>query len=144
MPVALSLLIKLADSNCSIPYTKKSSLPPEIAAEYGKRLPIWVKVTAVLNRELLYTYAESVDIGEASAMALATEVQADLLIIDDGDGRRFASKLGLTIKGTVGVILDAKLHGVIPGVKPLLLKIQQTNFRISDALISRILTEAGE
>jgi predicted nucleic acid-binding protein len=77
-------------------------------------------------------------------MALATEVQADLLIIDDGDGRRFASKLGLTIKGTVGVILDAKLHGVIPGVKPLLLKIQQTNFRISDALISRILTEAGE
>jgi len=117
---------------------------PEIAAEFGKRLPEWVEVKAVLNRDLLYNYAETVDIGEASAMALASEIHADLLIIDDAEGRRFAKKLELNITGTVGVILSAKLGGVIPNVKPYILKIQQTNFRISDWLTSQILKDAGE
>jgi predicted nucleic acid-binding protein len=117
---------------------------PEIAAEFGKRLPEWVDVKAVLNRDLLYNYAETVDIGEASAMALASEIHADLLIIDDAEGRRFAKKLELNITGTVGVILSAKLNGVIPTVKPYILKIQQTNFRISDWLTSQILKDAGE
>ena len=117
---------------------------PEIAAEFGKRLPEWVEVKAVLNRDLLYNYAETVDIGEASAMALASEIHADLLIIDDAEGRRFAKKLELNITGTVGVILSAKLNGVIPTVKPYIHKIQQTNFRISDWLTSQILADAGE
>ena len=117
---------------------------PEIAAQFGKRLPEWVAVKAVLNRDLLYNYAETVDIGEASAMALASEIHADLLIIDDAEGRRFAKKLELNITGTVGVILSAKLNGVIPTVKPYILKIQQTNFRISDWLTSQILADAGE
>lgn len=91
---------------------------PEIAAEFGKRLLEWVEVKAVLNRDLLYNYAETVDIGEASAMALASEIHADLLIIDDAEGRRFAKKLELNITGTVGVILSAKLSGVIPTVIP--------------------------
>jgi predicted nucleic acid-binding protein len=56
---------------------------PEIAAEYGKRLPLWVNVQAVINRDLLYTYADLVDIGEASALALAKEVLSPSLILDD-------------------------------------------------------------
>ena len=117
---------------------------PEIAAEYRKRLPDWVDVKAVLNRDLLYNYSEIVDIGEASAMALASEIHTDLLIIDDAAARRFAKKLGLNITGTVGVILSAKLNGIIPFVEPFITKLQQTNFRISDWLIAQILTEAGE
>jgi len=103
-----------------------------------------VDVIAVQNRELLYTYAEKVDIGEASAMALASEIKADLLIIDDGEGRKFAKTLQLNIIGTVGVILNAKLHGIITEAKPYLIRIQQTNFRISDWLIGQILKDAGE
>ena len=83
-------------------------------------------------------------ISEASAMALASEIHADLLIIDDAEGRRFAKKLELNITGTVGVILSAKLSGVIPMLSPNILKIQQTNFRISDWLTSQILRDAGE
>lgn len=116
----------------------------EIAAEFGKRLPDWVDVKAVLNRDLLYDYAETVDIGEASAMALATEIRADLLIIDDAKARRFAKKLELNITGTIGVILSAKLNGIIPAVKPYIIRIQETNFRISDWLTLQILKEAGE
>ena len=117
---------------------------PEIAAEFGKRLPNWVDVKAVQNRDLLYNYAETVDIGEASAMALASEIHADLLIIDDAGARRFAKKLELNITGTVGVILNAKLNGIIPAVKPYTVKIQQTNFRISDWLTTQIIKDAGE
>jgi len=117
---------------------------PEIAAEFGKRLPDWIEVKAVLNRDLLYKFAETVDIGEASAMALASEIHADLLIIDDAGGRRFAKKLELNITGTIGVIISAKHNGIILSIKPYIIKIQQTNFRISDWLISQILKEAGE
>lgn len=117
---------------------------PEIAAEYGKRLPQWVNVQAVINRDLLYDYADIIDIGEASAMALVAETDADLIIIDDAEARKFARKLGLNITGTVGVILNAKLAGIIPLVKPYMLKIQQTNFRISEWLIEEIIREAGE
>jgi len=117
---------------------------PEIAAEYKKRLPEWVEVKAVTNRDLLYNYAETVDIGEASALALAVEIRADLLIIDDAGARKFAQKLHFNITGTVGIILNAKLEGIIPLIKPYISKIQQTNFRISDWLIDQLLREAGE
>jgi predicted nucleic acid-binding protein len=148
--------IVITDASCFITLDKIDSMhllhslykqvitTPEIAAEYGKRLPDWVDVKAVLNRNLLYNYAETVDIGEASAMALASEIYADLLIIDDAGGRRFAKKLKLNITGTIGVILSAKLNGIIPSVKPFIIKIQQTNFRISEWLTTQIINEAGE
>lgn len=68
----------------------------------------------------------TVDKGEASAIALAIEMDECLLIIDDLKGRKFANKIGLTIIGTIGVIVDAKLRGVIPSVKPILDRIKLT------------------
>ena len=54
------------------------------------------------------------------------------------------SRLGLTIIGTIGVIVDAKLVGIIPFVKPILAKIKSTNFRITEQLELLILKRAGE
>ncbi|MET3114186.1 putative nucleic acid-binding protein [Pedobacter sp. CG_S7] len=68
---------------------------------------------AVQNRELLYTYADSIDIGEASAMALANEIHGDLVILDNAAARIFAEKLHLQITGSVGVLLNAKKKGII-------------------------------
>jgi predicted nucleic acid-binding protein len=48
-----------------------------------------------------------VDPGEAAAIALARCSGSDLLIIDDMAGRRLAQRLGLSITGTVGVVLAA-------------------------------------
>jgi predicted nucleic acid-binding protein len=86
----------------------------------------------------------SVDKGEASAIALAIELDDCLLIIDDLKGRKFAMQLVLSIIGTVGIILDAKLAGIIPSVKPLLDKIKETNFRISEKLEAMILNKSNE
>jgi len=58
--------------------------------------------------------------------------------------RKFAQKIGLTIIGTVGLIVDAKLIGIIPSVKPLLAKIKQTNFRITEKVEAIILKKAEE
>jgi predicted nucleic acid-binding protein len=66
------------------------------------------------------------------------------VIIDDWKGRNVAEQLGVLVTGTLGVIIKSKKKGIIPSIKPFLAKIQQTNFRLSDALESVALKEAGE
>ena len=48
------------------------------------------------------------DAGEASAIALASELQPSLLIIDDLKGRKLAEQLHLTYTGTLGICLKAR------------------------------------
>ncbi|MGK7389605.1 MAG: DUF3368 domain-containing protein [Candidatus Cyclobacteriaceae bacterium M2_1C_046] len=52
--------------------------------------------------------------------------------------------MGLTITGTLGIIVKAKQLGKINSIKPYLEKIQNTNFRISNELITVILKNSGE
>ena len=75
---------------------------------------------------------------------MAIELDNCLLIIDDLKGRKFANQLGLTIIGTIGVIVDAKLAGIIQSINPILSKIKSTNFRITEQLELLILKLAGE
>lgn len=53
-------------------------------------------------------------------------------------------QLGINYTGTVGIIVKAKLDGIIPSIKPILEKIKQTNFRISPELEIVALREANE
>src|SRR5450631_2815313 len=103
----------------------------EVAIEFGFPLPSWIEIKQPVDKNYQSIIEASIDKGEASAIALAVEYINSLLIIDDLKGRKFASQLGLTVIGTFGVILDAKLTDIIPSVKPVLAKIKQTNFRIS-------------
>ena len=85
-----------------------------------------------------------VDKGEASAIALALETPDSTLILDDYRARKVAEKLKLNFTGTIGVIIRAKIKGVIPSIKPLLVKIKQTDFRLTDDIEQQALKEAGE
>jgi predicted nucleic acid-binding protein len=85
-----------------------------------------------------------IDKGEASAIALALEVTESTLILDDYKARKVARQLGLAVTGTIGVIIKAKLLGIIPSIKPLLNKIRKTDFYLSDDLEEIALTEARE
>jgi predicted nucleic acid-binding protein len=116
----------------------------EVAIEFGLPLPSWIEIKQPADKNYQSIIEASIDKGEASAIALAVEYIDCLLIIDDLKGRKFAHQLGLTVIGTFGVILDAKLTGIIPSVKPVLAKIKQTNFRISEIMETWILTRAGE
>jgi predicted nucleic acid-binding protein len=116
---------------------------PEIAKEFGDSLPDWVIVQPA-NPALVKEYFQQVDLGEASAIALASEISCDYLIVDDLAARKLATRLGLSIKGTVGVLLLAKQKNVIPLFRPYLDLIQQTNFRLSQQLAEQFIIDAGE
>jgi len=116
---------------------------PEIAKEYGDTLPDWIIVQSA-NQFLKEEFCQYVDDGEASAIALASELSCDYIIIDDMAGRKLAEKLGLPVNGTVGVLLSAKQQGIIPLFRPYLDLIQKTNFRLSLKLAEQFIKDAGE
>lgn len=116
----------------------------EVAKEFGQPLPSWIKIQQPSDKNYQAIIETSVDKGEASAIALAVELDDCLLIIDDLKGRKFAQQLGLTIIGTLGIIVAAKLTGVITSAKPILSKIKTTNFRLSEKLELLILKKTNE
>jgi predicted nucleic acid-binding protein len=115
-----------------------------VADEFGGTLPDWISIQNPQNETYQRVLEASVDRGEASAIALALEQQDCLLIIDEFKGRRLARQLGLTITGTLGVLVEAKQSGRIPLLKPVLDKVKATDFRLSTQLESEILRLAGE
>ncbi len=116
----------------------------EVAKEFGQPLPSWFEIRDPKDKNYQSIIQTSLDKGEASAIALAIELDDCLLIIDDLKGRKFAHQLGLIIIGTIGVVVDAKLSGIIPSVKPIIRKIKATNFRMTKQLEEIILKKAGE
>ena len=63
---------------------------------------------------------QDLDLGEAEAIALAVETNADLLIVDERLAVVSAQHFGLNIIGVIGVLIDAKHHGLITEIKPYL------------------------
>lgn len=116
----------------------------EIATEYGQTLPDWVEIKSATDKYRQQILELQVDIGEASAIALALEIPNSTIILDDYKARKTAEQLGLKITGTVGIIIKAKINGIIPSIKPYLAKIRNTNFRFSDEIEQIALREAGE
>ena len=117
---------------------------PEIAAEFGEPLPDWVEIATVKDKYRQQLLEMQIDKGESSAIALALETPNSTIILDDYKARKIAEQLGLVYTGTIGVIIKAKLKGIIPSVKPILEKIKQTDFRLSAEIEILALKEAGE
>lgn len=84
------------------------------------------------------------DPGEATSIALAAEHDNSLLIIDEVKGRKVAREMGVQITGTLGVLIAAKEKEYIKAVKPIIKKMGRTNFRVSEALLQKVLEKANE
>lgn len=120
------------------------SVTPEIIEEFGDPLRIDFVVVHPKNRAYQTILEASLDKGEASAIAFALESPGCLLVIDDLKGRKYAEQLGISITGTLGIIVDFKRMGLVPSVKPIIAAIKATDFRMSAELEFRILELAGE
>ncbi len=105
----------------------------------------WVKRQSVRNTPLVTALRLELDAGEAEAIALAIETDADLILLDERIGRRAAQRLGLTAVGTLGVLIAAKDRGLLAAVRPVLDALRvDAGFWIADDLYSAVIKTANE
>lgn len=105
----------------------------------------WLEVQDCTDQVLLNRLLQSLDKGEAEAITLACEMNADLLVIDEKRGRNIAKSLNLQITGLLGVLLTAKKKGLIESVKTLMVRLQaEADFRIGKETFRVVLEAAGE
>ncbi|HRN95532.1 MAG: DUF3368 domain-containing protein [Chitinophagales bacterium] len=116
----------------------------EVATEFGEPLPDWVLIESVKDKSKQLLLEMQIDKGEASAIALTLEMERSIVILDDYKARKLAEKLGLTYTGTVGVIIKAKLNGIIPSIKPIMKKIKESGFHLTAEIETLALQEAHE
>lgn len=84
------------------------------------------------------------DSGEAAAIALAEELRAAIILVDDSAGRALAEHLGIKRTGTLGIITRAKRERRIRAGKPLLDALIATGFYMSLQLYEQLLREMDE
>jgi predicted nucleic acid-binding protein len=117
-------------------------VPTTVAEEFGT-VPDWLPVREVEDQRLVKSLRAQLDPGEADTLALAMEIDADVLV-DEKKARRIARDLGLSVVGTLGLLLRAKQQGSIQAVRPLMDALIAADFRISDSLYEDVLRRANE
>jgi predicted nucleic acid-binding protein len=105
----------------------------------------WITVRAASDQDIVRLLKMDLEDGEAEAIALAKELQAHFVLLDERDARRRAKELGLPVLGTIGILIWAKRTGKIDNLQNLLDTMQNiANFRISAILYDHALREVGE
>ncbi len=105
----------------------------------------WIQRHQVQNQALVTALRRDLDRGEAESIALAVELGADLILLDEKEGRHAAQRLGLDVVGVVGVLLEAKTKGAIDRVRPHLDALRQAaGFYLSESLYQAVLALASE
>ena len=140
----LILFDKIGELNVLEKTFKNIITTSEVIEEYGKPVPEWIKVKDVNDKRKQIEFEKLVDKGEASAIALALEIEDCTLIIDDKKGRRLAQEFQVEITGTLGVLLLAKQRGVLSEIRPLLERLKLVDYRISGEIVEGVLKRAGE
>jgi predicted nucleic acid-binding protein len=110
---------------------------PAVVRAWLIRVPDWIEVsvpTAPPDAELAF-----LGLGEREAIQLAQEKQADLLLMDERKGRLEATRRGLRIIGTLGVLLNAGELGLIDPEIAYLRLLAETTFRTSASLEAQFL-----
>lgn len=105
----------------------------------------WIQVSEPSNHHLLRILKNELDEGEAEAIALAIEQQAELLLIDESEGRRIAGLYDLPKTGVIGILIRAKLDGRIASLRQELDALREDGrFWIAKPLYRRALQEVDE
>lgn len=107
------------------------------SAEWRERIRISPTPDPLLIVEL--------DAGEAEVISLARQLSPCMAIIDERRGRRIAQQVyGLAVKGTAGILVEARRRGLIDGVHPRLLELRAAGYFIADNVIIAACQAVGE
>jgi predicted nucleic acid-binding protein len=105
----------------------------------------WIKPQAVQDETVVRLLEATLDRGEAEAIGLALEISANLVLLDERDGRSAAEQAGLQVIGVLGVLLHAKVNGQIRAVKPEIDALRsRARFFVSADVERKVLDLAGE
>jgi predicted nucleic acid-binding protein len=102
----------------------------EVAAEYAEPLPAWIQIVPVTDVDNIKMACQFLHLGEFTAIALAMETEASLLVINESRGRSIARKLGLDITRTLGILITAYHAGLFSDAKTVLDYLRRCTFRI--------------
>jgi predicted nucleic acid-binding protein len=102
----------------------------------------WLKVQPVQNKAFVKLLRRELDQGESEAIALAIEKQADLILLDEKEGRRIARTLNLRITGILGIAIKAFQNGDLESMSEFIQKLRtQAHFHVSPSLEQQILAQ---
>lgn len=124
-------------------------IPPGVLAELGHpsapaaisawavKPPAWVCVAAPQTIDAEF---EGLDFGERQALALAKEVKADLVLLDDKVARKFARRAQLAVKGTLGIVAEAASAGLLDFVETVE-SLRRTSMHIDPSFVDELVTQ---
>jgi predicted nucleic acid-binding protein len=104
----------------------------------------WIHIVEVKDRLAVNVLLDEMDLGEVETIILASEMNADWVLMDEKKGRRKLAQLSIPKIGTLGILLRAKQFGLIPLLKPEIEGLQRSGFSISPLVIEQALGMAGE
>lgn len=116
---------------------KKTFGYKEIDADY-------FEILEIKGKKYLGFLLNDLDVGEAEAIVLAKEIDADILIMDERMGYKIAKSQGIFPIRTLTVLLIAKQRGLIPSVRPLLDEMIQKGRWYSGRVYKSFLEKIGE
>jgi predicted nucleic acid-binding protein len=105
----------------------------------------WLECRALSDRHVVAELVSRLDLGEAEAIALAIELEADFVLMDERRGRMEARARGLRVVGLLGALVAAKQQGHLDSVADLLTRlVNEAGFWVADDVKRRALEAAGE
>lgn len=131
---------------------KKIIITPGVYAEIS-RLTVqkkiidqadWIEIIEPKDKGFVKELMLDLDLGESESIALAKELNADYLIIDEFLGRQKAEKFDIKITGLLGILILAKKSKIIKKVKPYIDELVLNGFRLNKTLIEKVLRGVGE
>lgn len=112
----------------------------QVVAAKRKR---WFRRQAVKDDLAVRVLRATLGSGEAEAIILAQEVEAEWVLLDDDLARSHANNIGLWVKGTAGILLAGYKAGFLDDLKAALDELRARGFWLSDRIYNAILTDAG-
>lgn len=99
----------------------------------------WIQVQEV-DSPLVRLLQQTLDKGEAEAIALAVTLSADWTLLDERDGRKVAKSLGLRVTGILGILLRAKQQGKLSSLTDVIdALVAKAGFRIAPDLLAKVI-----
>jgi uncharacterized protein len=109
------------------------------------RAAVWIVVSDRAERTGVdHSLEEALDAGEAAAITLALLVGATVLLVDERKGHAAARDRGLNVRGTLRVLVEARLAGHVPSLRVMLDALRAEGFRVAPPLMAEALRRVGE